>query len=221
MFHISDIKITKSKRNSIALVIHPSGIVEVRAPKYLPDFTIRAFVKSKSAWIEERLAFVAKKKPTQKKFINGEKFLYLGKEYSLELGPYIHIEAKGDKLLFPLALASRGNYTLEKWYVKQAKTLIKSLASEYAKKMNTSYSAISFSDTKSKWGSCTHDNRLQFNWRLIMAPLLVVRYVVIHELSHTTAKNHSGIFWNNVRTINPSYKNQIKWLKEHGDSLKI
>ena len=221
MFQISDIKITKSKRNSIALVIHPNGIVEVRAPKYLPDFTVRAFVKSKSAWIEERLAFVARKKSKEKKFINGEKFLFMGNEYVLQIGNYLQIEIKDGKLLFPLGMVSKGSVYLEKWYIRQAKSFVKKLVDEYSVSMNTSYNGLSFSDTSSKWGSCTHDNKLQFNWRLVMAPLLVMRYVVIHALSHTTQKNHKVLFWNTVRKYNPSYKAQVKWLKENGNLLKF
>lgn len=221
MFQISDIKITKSKRNSIALVVHPNGIVEVRAPKYLPDFTIRAFVKSKSTWIEERLKFVAKKKTLVRKFEDGNTFMFMGKEYPLKIGNFLKIEIMDGMICFPLGMIPNGRVHLEKWYIRQAKAVVKKLVDEYAVSMNTSINGLSFSDTSSKWGSCTHDNRLQFNWRLIMAPLLVIRYVVIHELAHTTEKNHKVIFWNIVRRHNPSHKAQLKWLKENGNLLKF
>jgi hypothetical protein len=221
MVNIDEVKITRTSRKSISIVILPNGEVEARAPKYIPNFIIKQFIKSKSDWIEERQSAVLKHVSKTREFINGEKFMYLGEEYSLLLGNYIHIEIKDGKLLFPLALASRGKAVLEKWYIKQAKSVIKNHVEHYAKALNTSYSAISYSDTRSKWGSCTHDNRLQFNWRLMMTPLLVVRYVVLHELVHTTEKNHSAIFWNKVRKINPSYKQQIKWLKLHGNKLHI
>lgn len=219
MIDSANIKITRSSRRSIAVGVLRDGTVEVRAPKYIPKFLIDQFVKSKSDWIEERLEFVAKNKPKVQKFENGEKFLYLGKEYSLLLGNYIHIETRGDDLLFPLGLASQRRIAIEKWYIKKAKEIIKAQVDFYADRLNTSYNGISFSDTSSKWGSCTHDNKLQFNWRLIMTPILVVRYVVLHELVHTTEKNHSAIFWNKVRAVNPSYKNQIKWLKQNGNQL--
>lgn len=218
---IENFRIVRTKRKSIEIVVLASGVVEVRAPKYIPNFAINAFIKSKNDWILKRQEFEKKNAVSSKKFINGEKFMYLGKEYLLDLGNYIQIEAKNERLLFPLALAPHGKASLEKWYIKQAKLIIKKQVEHYAKSLDTSYEDISFSDTRSKWGSCTHDNRLQFNWRLIMAPLLVVRYVVIHELVHTTTKNHSAIFWNKVRKINPSYKQQIKWLKQNGNSLHI
>ena len=221
MVNIEEVKITKSNRKSIAIVILPNGTIEVRAPKYIPNFFIKQFIKSKSDWIKNKQDLVAKNKPKTRKFENYEKFMYLGEEYVLELGNYVHIEISDNKLLFPLGLAQQGKAALEKWYIKQAKNIIKNQVEHYAKALGTSYESISFSDTRSKWGSCTHDNRLQFNWRLIMAPLLVVRYVVIHELVHTTNKNHSHVFWNKVRLLNPSYKQQIKWLKLHGNKLHI
>lgn len=218
---MDDIKIVRRKRRSVAIVILPNGEVEVRAPKFMPIFAIKAFINSKSDWIKEKQNLVRESLSPAKKFDNGEKIIFLGNEYSLLLGNYIHIEIKDDKLLFPLALASCGQEVLEKWYIKQAKVIIKREVDYYVEKMGTEYNGISFSDTKSKWGSCTFDNRLQFNWRLIMAPLLVVRYVVLHELVHTTTKNHSAIFWNKVRQVNPSYKQQIKWLKINGNNLIV
>lgn len=216
-----DIKIIKSHRKSIAILVHPDGKVEVRAPKYIPQFVINTFIKSKSDWIEKRLEIVKKHTKQAKKFINGEKFLYLGVEYELQLGPYIKIEPSDKKLFFPLGMAKRGRENLEKWYIKQAKITITKLVEEYSESMDLPYVSISFSDTRSKWGSCSSDNRLQFNWRLIMAPLIVVRYVVIHELVHTVEKNHKTIFWNKVKRVNPSCKQQIKWLKENGRSLSF
>lgn len=219
---MDDIKIVRSSRKSIAIVILPGGTVEVRAPRFVPEFAINAFVKSKRGWIEERLTMVRRHTPHKKAFADGEKFMYQGDEYPLTLVTSPHIEIKDGKLLFPLALVSRGKETLDKWYIKQAKAVIREQVEYYAKRMGTTYNGItSFTDTKSKWGSCTHDNRLQFNWRLILAPPIVLRYVIIHELVHTTEKNHSVIFWNKVRAQNPSYKAQIKWLKEHGNGLMV
>lgn len=219
---LTNIKLSRSSRSSISITILRDGTVSVRAPYLIPKKIIEEFVKSKSDWIEKRLEIIKKNKTTPKKFEDGEKIPFLGKDYILELGSaYTKIEIKEDKILFPLALSKRGQEALEKWYIGQAKSIIKKLVDEYSIKMNTSYNGIKFSDTKSQWGRCSHDNRLQFNWRLVMAPLLIVRYVVIHELAHTKEKNHSAKFWSVVRSANPSYKSQIKWLKVNGHGLIV
>lgn len=148
-------------------------------------------------------------------------FLYLGKEYTLHTGNHTSISLHEDRLLFPHVLQFRLEKEITTWYIQQARSVISNQVEYYSKHMNTIYASLKFSDTISQWGSCSRDNNLQFNWRLIMAPLLVLNYVIIHELTHTLEKNHSSNFWSKVRLHNPSYKQQIKWLQTHGNSLKI
>jgi len=137
----------------------------------------------------------------------------------LKLGPYTEIAVSNDELLFPIALQFRAQKELRAWYIKQGRELITKQLEKYALEMGASYTDLTFSDTKSKWGSCSHDNRLQFSWRLIMAPVLVMNYVIIHELAHTTEKNHSRDFWKIVEKYTPSYRQSRKWLRDHGHTL--
>ncbi len=221
MLDFSEVKIKRSRRSSISLHIQRDGSLEVRAPYLIPQGFIKKFVENHADWIEKKRALVKKAIKPVKKLTNGEKIVYLGKEYELLFGNYTKIEAVGSSLQFPLGMSFRAKETLEKWYISQAKKIITEQVQYYSTKMETSFVSITYSDTRSKWGSCTGDNRLQFNWRLIMTPLLVLRYVVIHELAHTKEKNHSAAFWRIVRESNPSYKLQIKWLKENGNGLTI
>ncbi len=203
------------------LHVLPDATVELRAPLNMPMRFIDEFINKHKEWIEKRKKIAKLQTPPKKKFLHGEPIVFLGREYSLDIGDYKKIEIKDNLLLFPRALQFRAKAEIENWYIREAREIIKSQVEHYAKEMKTSYASISFSDTRSKWGSCTHDNRLQFNWRLVMTPLLVLRYVVIHELTHTTIKNHTYNFWNRVKAFNPSYKQQIKWLKENGNGLTV
>jgi predicted metal-dependent hydrolase len=72
---------------------------------------------------------------------------------------------------------------------------------------------------KTRWGSCSSNGALNFTWRLVMAPLDVIDYVVAHELARLRVKNHSSKFWNVAESIYPEYKKQRKWLRENGDKL--
>lgn len=218
---IEDIKIERSRRMSIVLKILRDGSVIVKAPYLVPERIIRDFIKKNSELINKNRKKIMRSVSAKKKYVNGEKFLYLGNEYELQIGNFITLQVHQNKLLFPQALLFRAEKEIENWYLREAKQTINTLLVEYAKEMKTSFVSVHFSDTRSKWGSCTHDNRLQFNWRLIMAPLLVVRYVIIHELVHTSEKNHSHLFWSKIRAFNPSYKEQIKWLKTHGNALVV
>lgn len=216
---IENIKIIRERRASIVLKILRDGSIVVKAPYLVPERIVRDFIKKNSEVINKNRKKIMRSVSAKKKYVNGERFLYLGDEYELQIGRFTTLKVHQNKLLFPQVLLFRVEKEIENWYLREAKQTINALLVEYAREMRTSFVSVHFSDTRSKWGSCTHDNRLQFNWRLIMAPILVVRYVIIHELAHTLEKNHSRLFWNRVRAFNPSYREQIKWLKTHGNAL--
>jgi predicted metal-dependent hydrolase len=219
MSNISSPKIIRSNRKTLALQVLPNATLVVKAPLFLPKFLIDRFVQKNLEWIKRKTEVVKRTKITKKEYKEGEEFLYLGVPYKLKIGNYKIMEFKDGELLFPNFLVFRIQKELSTWYINRSKKLITQEVEYYAKEMKTSFKELRFSDTRSKWGSCTHDNRLQFSWRLIMAPLLVLKYVIIHELAHTFEKNHSRAFWSKVRLYNPSYKQQIKWLKAKGRSL--
>lgn len=215
-------KIIRSKRRSMSLHLLPGNSLVVRAPLRTSDREIHQFIEKNRDWIEKQAKKIEKMpKVVNRTYKNGEEFLYLGKIHTLEIGNYKEITVSEDKILFPEFLKFRIQKELTSWYIAKGKEIITQQVEWNAKEMSAHYSALSFADTKSRWGSCTHDNKLQFNWRLIMAPLLVIRYVVVHELVHTLEKNHSKDFWNRVSFQSPSYKTQRKWLKDNGNALVI
>jgi predicted metal-dependent hydrolase len=215
-----DVKVIRSKRKTLSLHVAPDKSVIVKVPMRISMREITQFIEKNQEWIEKQRKRVEVLPHTaQKKYQNGEIFLYLGKPHTLEIGNFTAITVTDDTIFFPQFLQFRIQKELTTWYIKQGKEIITSQVEWNAKQMKLNYKSLSFSDTKSRWGSCSHDNHLQFNWRLVMAPLLVIRYVVVHELVHTIEKNHSADFWSRVRYMSPSYKQQQKWLKTHGEIL--
>jgi predicted metal-dependent hydrolase len=222
MSELPEYTLIKSRRRTIALSIAPDGSLIVKAPTFSPKIVINAFVRKNLEWIEKQQMAIAAHPPLSiKKYVDGEKFYYLGKLLTLRIGDYPAIEPTETELHFPKFLQFRIKKELTAWYKQQAEDLITQQVTWMGERMGASYGDIKFSDTKSKWGHCTHENNLQFNWRLIMAPILVLNYVVVHELAHTREKNHSRSFWTVVGKYNPSYRQQIKWLKNHGHSLIV
>lgn len=210
------IEIIRSNRKTLALHIKPDGEILVKAPKFIPQKDIDSFIAKHQQWIDAKLYAIEMRLQNKRK---ENEYWYLGNRLTLTLGNYSHITVEGGELLLPLSLEFRKDKEIHAWYMREAKRIITQQVEKYAAEMQAPYTEITFSDTKSQWGRCTHDNRLQFSWRLVMAPIMVLNYVVIHELSHTFQKNHTQLFWMKVRNFNPSYRQQIKWLKEHGQSL--
>jgi predicted metal-dependent hydrolase len=105
-------------------------------------------------------------------------------------------------------------------YRARAREIITERCEYFAQKMGLRYSAIRINGAKKRLGSCSAKNSLNFTWRLVLAPLRVIDYVVIHELCHIEVKNHSARFWNKVRDFCPSYREEKRWLKENASKLR-
>lgn len=108
---------------------------------------------------------------------------------------------------------------LEKRYIEAAKDYFPKRAAYFAAITGGNYQRITIRDQKTRWGSCSANGTLSFNWRLMLAPPAVLDYVVVHELCHLTHMNHSKAFWSLVESACPDYRAHRKWLKEHGQEL--
>lgn len=102
----------------------------------------------------------------------------------------------------------------KKKLIKKAHILIPLRVEHYAPIVGVSYNRVSIKDVKSRWGSCSADGNLNFNYRLVSFPMEILDYVVVHELCHRLHMNHSKDFWNEVERVIPDYKEKRAWLKE-------
>ena len=93
------------------------------------------------------------------------------------------------------------------------------LAGEMADAMTLRAARIAIRDTRSRWGSCSANGTVMFNWRLVMAPRDVQHYVVVHELAHLRHMNHGPEFWRLVAQWAPEMKSCVMWLRRHGADL--
>jgi predicted metal-dependent hydrolase len=158
--------------------------------------------------------------PQTKEFVSGETLLYLGKNYQLLV---VEEAIEGIELdqRFKISRDNQpnANALFKAWYLQQALVLIAPLATMYAKNLGVVYNQFKTSEMKYRWGSCTPNNNIIFNWRIIKAPMFVLEYLVAHELVHLMENNHTPRFWNILSIQVPNYLKAKKWLRENGQLL--
>ena len=214
-------EIIRSRRRTMTMMVNPDATLTIKAPLFTPLPFINAFIAKNHGWIEKRIKEL-KSRPRVVKhhYTDGELFLYIGKLVPLNIGHFPLISIS-DSLNYPLSKYSKIKTKLPEWFKKQALEVITSRVDLYAKRMKLPYSSIKMTTATTRWGSCSHENNLRFNWKLVMTPLEIIDYVVVHELSHIVHKNHSQKFWIHVRNIVPDCKRRIKWLRDNGSRLSI
>ena len=156
-----------------------------------------------------------------KEFVSGETVLYLGKKYRLEIKKSDVEEIKFDgKFIIASVSVEKASKSFIKWYKKRAAEKIIPRVHYFAKNMGVQFNKVMISDLKYRWGSATPKDNLNFNWRLIKAPMFVIDYVIVHELAHFLESNHTTKFWNIVEVQAPNYLKAKNWLKVHGGLLE-
>lgn len=221
---ILEFEVVRSRRRTLAIAVESSASVIVRAPMTLPSQKILEIVEQKADWINNKLAFwqKAQDEKREREIARGKSLLYLGKYYSLQLEVVPGLKKDSIRLEAEKIVVQTGEgkqesiaKALNKWYREKARELIVQRVLYYGSFFDSKPLAVHIKEQKKRWGSCTYDNKLLFNWRCIMARSEALDYVVVHELSHMVHKNHSPAFWQLVETILPGYRQEKKWLKEN------
>jgi predicted metal-dependent hydrolase len=216
-------QLIRSRRKTIALIVERDGTVIVRAPLRTPEKLIRDFVESKAGWVKDKQV-EAQKYPLvpEKQYKSGETFLFLGQAYPLEIvtSQKSHL-VFDDKYKLAQNAVPKAKLAFTRWYKAQALKMLTERVEFYARKHGFKVQKIRISSARTRWGSCSSKGTLSFTWRLVMAPLIVIDYVVIHELVHLKIKNHSKKFWLALGGIMPEYKSHVQWLKKNGKYLNL
>ena len=217
-------QVIRTTRKTFSLEIKPDGRLIVRAPKYATQAQILDLVAIKKTWIEKSRARMAhtfaKHKP--KNFKPGETFWYLGEQYPLKMKNRSRPPLELDGVfLLSRTHKNQAKEVFIAWYREESRTITHNFIREYQEKYHFKVNQVRITSARTRWGSCSTKNNINFTYRLCMAPLRVIDYVVLHELIHLKHHNHSKAFWNGVENIKPEYRKDRDWLKKHGPVLTL
>jgi len=222
------------RRKTIGIIIDRNGEVKVHVPYGAAERQIYEVVQKKADWIIEKVNEVKERNSnlTSRQYISGEKLLYLGKEYTLEVvekdlkkaGVHLNDNTMEVHISGELSGENRKKAIKEaliKWYRERMAEIVKERIDKYALQLKVFPCKVVIKDQKTRWGSCSEKGNINLNWRLIMAPLHIIDYVIVHEMCHLKVMNHSKDFWTLVESVLPDYRESRKWVKVNGNRLEI
>lgn len=200
-------RLIRSGRKTVSITVNSENEITVRAPKLTTESEIEKIIISKSSWIN---------KVIQKNLDN--------KNGGAEISSYKKILIGGK--VKPLFVGEKDLFCSDKIYLKDVtrckKVLVGGCAESFINVFNcvsqtTGLKAVSvnFKDYKSRWGCCSGDNRIIFNYRIFMLPEKLQLYLILHELCHTRYHDHSKNFWRLMHKFMPDCKSVRAQLKNY------
>lgn len=200
------------KGKKILLSMDSVGFVSVKAPNNTSEIEIVDAIKQHAKVIKQRQQAISKTKDIfREKSYDGEgKFMHLGKEFFL------------DELIDTKDLTEDElRISLKKFYISSCKKIINQRVKVYQEQLRVKPKSIEVDESKGKWGACTSDKKITFNYRLAMAPVESIDYVVVHELCHLLHMNHERSFWRKIGSILPDYKKREEYLERYGPLMTL
>ena len=213
-----DIKVVQTaKSNKLILHIDNKERVPVLSiPKYCTRNRAINFVNENMDWIVESL----KKLPKRKYFCDGEIISLFGQNVTISHQPNARcgVRLDGDTLIVSGG-AEFLHRRVKDYISKAAADEFYKLSVPLATQIGCKINGICIKDTKSRWGSCSSLNNINYNWRVALAPKFVIDYLMAHEVSHLKHQNHSANFWKCVESLDKDWKTGREWLQKNGRSL--
>jgi predicted metal-dependent hydrolase len=225
---LEDIDITVDKtdrRKTVSILIERNGSVRVIAPLTATDEKIESAVKAKEYQIFTKLAKWKELNhgKVNREFVNGQSFLYLGRNYRLVIienqevplkisGGFFHLDKKH---------LSSADKAFKEFYRLKAEQKIKERMKLIEDKFQQKPTGIKVLELRNRWASWTPKNGLNFHWKCIMAPVSVLDYIITHEMVHLKYPNHSAEFWNELDKKMPNYREHENWLKRNGVKMAL
>lgn len=220
-----DIAIKKSRRKTVSIFIERDGSVSARVPEKLSDDEIKEVLKSKEYQIFKNLAEWEQlnEKRTNREYVNGQSFLYLGRNYRLNISEEASSKLTLKNGYFQLhkTKQSKAKELFVEFYKEKLYEKIMPIIDRYKNQLGVSPNEVKIMELQNRWASCTNKGNVNFHWKCAMAPIDVLSYIVVHELSHLIHPNHTPAFWNEVDKVYPNYDRQVQWLRENGAGMDL
>jgi len=203
-------------RKSLRIVVRPDLSVRADAPSKFPLSEVIDAVQSKARWISNKLDVMKEfhPLPMPHRYVSGETFVYLGRQYRLRVACGRRCPAKLRGKFLHVAVASPGDRCairalVEAWFRERAEDVFNRYLKQclmVAKRHGISEPKLVIRNMRTRWGSCSSSGCVTLNLRLVQAPVHCIEYVVMHELCHLVHHDHSPQFFRLLTRCMPDWK---------------
>ncbi len=188
------------------------------------NLDVESFLRDKKNWLLEKGREVQKyqdRKP-EHDIRRGGSINVLGEEKQIKVEKRKSGKVEEDIVLAEHLVERNGlENQLEKRLREHARRKITECIEEYISRVEGSFNKVFIRDQDTRWGSCSSKNNLNFNWRLVLGPEYILRYVVVHELVHLEIDNHSEEFHEKLYKLFDRKDEAEKWLEENEARLEF
>jgi predicted metal-dependent hydrolase len=220
-----NIAITKSKRKTVSIFIERDGSVSARVPENISEEDLIQILKSKEYQIHKNLAEWTQlnEKRTIREYVNGQSFLYLGRNYRLSIVSEAKdkVVLKNGRFLLSKEIQGKAKELFVQFYKEKLSEKLQPIIDRYKNKLGVSPNEIKIMELQNRWASCSSIGNVNFHWKCAMAPIDVLNYIVVHELVHLVHPNHTQAFWNEIDKVIPNYDRYVQWLKMNGAGMDL
>lgn len=225
---LEDIDITIEKtgrRKTVSIFIERDGSVRVLAPVTASDVIIETAIKAKEYQIFTKLAKWKElnQGKVNREFVNGQSFLYYGRNYRLSIveNQEVPLKMTGGYFYLDARYLNTADKVFKDFYRVKAEQKIKERLKLIVEKFQTRPTTVKVLELQNRWASWTPNNGLNFHWKCAMAPVPVIDYIITHEMVHLKYPNHSSEFWNELDKKMPNYREHENWLKTNGVKMSL
>lgn len=225
----------KPEKRDVTISVEWLEGVKVVAPVGIEPTLLHSILYKKAPWIIDKWQALNQISdcPAPKEFVSGEKFAYLGRNYRLKV-------YKSEEVTRPVLMFKQGKFiatvpphlteeerisffqqAFKDWYILYGEMKLQERLKIYCPKMGVTPTKIKLKEQKMRWGTCTNEGAIYLNWRIMMAPVPIIDYLLVHELAHIKYPNHSNDFWHFVKSVMSDYEQRKEWLRINGPTLTL
>jgi len=216
--------LNQTDRKTISIYVEPDGRITVRAPRNLDLYKINNIIDMKRPWIYRGLAELKELNRTKvrRSFVNGEGYLYLGRSYRLKIEKNLNLPLSLTQGFFMLdeSQTRKARQHFINFYKEKGRKHIAGRVDYFKRKIGVEPKPTRIMELKKRWASRSRTG-LNFHWKIMLAPISVIDYVVVHELAHLKREDHSLDFWEIAESVLPDYAERKNWLRLNGANLDI